>query len=171
MEKFSLYDDEPKTNVQTSTIQVEENELLITVDFSRETFGQMVEKVRQITETTPDNVEINIFILSGYEPHSDAGLFLEYVKSLARPFKFFFRGILHLEFLKLLSFLNVWVNEGSKLKYDPTRLNEFQTQLLSFPQVFRNFFQRYIDEYHKYKGLMYFDITELKTLGFNFQTY
>ena len=81
------------------------------------------------------------------------------------------RGIIHLDFMQILSFPNLYLIQGSKLKFDPKRLQEFQVELLQFPQVFRVYFQRYIDEYHKYKSEVYFDMTEMKTLGFNFQTY
>ena len=42
---------------------------------------------------------------------------------------------------------------------------------MSYPNVFRQYFQRFIDEYHKFKGDVYLDVTELKTLGFNFEIY
>jgi hypothetical protein len=168
---FNLYEEKRSNETGQSSIQPTDNDLLITVDFSKETFGEMVEKVRTLTEQISDTTELNIFILSGYEPHKDAGLFLDYLKSLNRTIRFFFRGIIHLEFLKLLSFLNVHVNEGSKLKYDTSRTHEFQKQLMIFPAVFRNYFQRFIDEYNKFNGEIYLDVTEMKTLGFDFKIY
>jgi len=181
MENINLYNEVPRhtdrrdvTGTSTTFIDNEpefDNEILITLDFSKETFGEMVEKVRKVAQDLPELSEINLFILSGYLPHPDAALFLEYIKSLRRPFKFLVRGIIHLDFMQILSFPNLYLIQGSKLKFDPKRLQEFQVELLQFPQVFRVYFQRYIDEYHKYKSEVYFDMTEMKTLGFNFQTY
>lgn len=170
MNQFNLYDDESKPS-NSNPEEGSNTDLLITLDFSKETFGEMVEKVRTIAQNVPESLELNLFILSGYNPHPDSGLFLEYIKSLKRPFNIYVRGIVHLEFMKLLSFPNLWLIEGTKLRFDPTRLQEFQTELLNFPNVFRIYFQRYIDEYHKYKSEVYFDMTEMKTLGFNFQIY
>lgn len=169
-EKFSLYDEED-SHPTNKTLYPDANDLLIIVDFSKETFGEMVEKVRSVSEQVSDTTELNIFILSGYSPHRDAGLFLGYIKSLNRPFKFFVRGIIHLEFLKLLSFLNVYLNENCKLKFDTNRTHEFQKELMLFPTVFRNYFQRFIDKYNTLNGEIYLDVTEMKTLGFDFKTY
>lgn len=168
---FNLYEEKRPNETGQPSIQPTENDLLITVDFSKETFGEMVEKVRNIIELLPNTVELSLFMICGYKPHPDAGLFLDYIKNLPRPIKFYFRGIIHLEFLKLLSFLNVHVNEGSKLKYDTSRTHEFQKQLMIFPAVFRNYFQRFIDEYNKFNGEIYLDVTEMKTLGFDFKIY
>lgn len=176
-EKFSLYGE---TNASTTDAAIEnnpltepdrENEVLITLDFSKETFGQMVEKVRNVTESRPESIQLNFFILSGFSPHPDSALILGYIKSLKRDCKFFVRGIIHLEFLDIFTCPNLYINSNSKLKFDPTKLQEIQNQLLRFPDVFRIYFQRYIDVYHKFKGSEYLDVTELKTLGFNFETY
>lgn len=169
--KFNLYEETRPNGTGQPHIQSTENDLLITVDFSKETFGEMVEKVRLIIQPLPSTTEVNIFILSGYNPHPDAGLFLDYVKGLDRSFNFFFRGIIHLEFLKLLLLENVFVHEGSKLKYDTNKTHEFQKQLMLFPTVFRNYFQRFIDSYNKLSGEIFMDVTEMKALGFTFQTY
>lgn len=164
-----LYGDlEPKVK---SNNTVANDDILIVLDFSKETFGEMVEKVRNIIESTPDHVDVNLFILSGYNPHPDAGLFLDYLKKLPRTFRLFFRGIIHIEFMKIFSNPNLHINENSKFKFDPKRTHEFQSNLMAFPNVFRQYFQRFIDEYHKFKGDVYLDVTELKTLGFNFETY
>lgn len=164
-----LYGDlTPKPKQQNA---VQDNDILIVLDFSKETFGEMVEKVRTIIEATPDSVEVNLFILSGYNPHPDAGLFLDYLRALPRTFRLFFRGIIHIEFMKIFSNPNLHINENSKFRFDPNRTHEFQTNLMAFPNVFRQYFQRFIDEYYKFKGEVYLDVTELKTLGFNFETY
>lgn len=168
---FNLYEEKTINTPAQSGIQPSENSILITVDFSKETFGEMVEKVRTIIEPLPDDLQVNLFMICGYVPHPDAGLFLDWIRSLNRPMQFYFRGIIHLEFLKLLSFLNVNVNEGSKLKFDTKRTHEFQKQLMMFPAVFRNYFQRFIDEYNKLNGELYLDVTEMKTLGFDFKIY
>ena len=98
---FNLYEEKPITIAGQSPIQPSVNSILITVDFSKETFGEMVEKVRTIIEPLPDDLQVTLFMICGYVPHPDAGLFLDWVRSLNRPMQFYFRGIIHLEFLKL----------------------------------------------------------------------
>lgn len=166
---MNLYEEEKpgQSTIKTEII----DEILITVDFSKETFGEMVEKVRTKIESNPNVNEINIFILSGYNPHPDAGLFLDYLRSIPKMFRLFVRGIIHIEFMKIFANPNLFIIEGSKFKFDPKRTHEFQTNLMAYPNVFRQYFQRFIDEYHKFNGDVYLDLTELKTLGFNFQIY
>ena len=43
--------------------------------------------------------------------------------------------------------------------------------LMNDPKTFRAFVQRFIDEYNKQISNFYLDITELKTIGFNFETF
>ncbi len=166
---MNLYEEE-KPRQPTTKTEIND-EILITVDFSKETFGEMVEKVRTKIESNPHVNEINIFILSGYNPHPDAALFLDYLRSIPKLFRLFVRGIIHIEFMKIFANPNLFIIEGSKFKFDPKRTHEFQTNLMAYPNVFRQYFQRFIDEYHKFNGDVYLDLTELKTLGFNFQIY
>lgn len=166
---MNLYEEE-KPRQTTNKTEIND-EILITVDFSKETFGEMVEKVRTKIESNPNVNEVNIFILSGYNPHPDAGLFLDYLRSVPKMFRLFVRGIIHIEFMKIFANPNLFIIEGSKFKFDPKRTHDFQTNLMAYPNVFRQYFQRFIDEYHKFNGDVYLDLTELKTLGFNFQIY
>lgn len=171
MNQFNLYNEKSTTRQVTGHDFDTNDEILIVLDFSKQTFGEMVDKVRSVIENVDPEVEINLFMVCGYNPHPDAGLFLDYLKSVTFKFRLFFRGIIHVEFLKIFSSANLSIKEGSKFKFDPKRTHEFQTELLSFPNIFRNYFQRFIDDYHKLKGETYFDLTELKTLGFNFEIF
>lgn len=166
--KFNLYqDDEPQRSIQTS----ENDDFPVTIDLEKDSISEMIQKVRNYTLDKPDQFRFNLYIVAGFTVKPDIELFIDYLKRLPFQFEIYIRGVIHPSFIHILTFDNVFLEQKVRLLYKVDELHLLMKNLMNDPKMFRAFVQRFIDEYNKQISNFYLDITELKTIGFNFETF
>lgn len=170
---FNLYEDESTNETQqvTNNARTANDETILFLDIERDSLFELTQKIRNFTINRPSGSEIKVYIVSGHTANRDLSIFVDYVKSLDYDFTFIIRGIVHCDFLQLLVSPKTLVESNTKFFYCRQRLHDTMASLMENPKVFRLFVQRFIDHYHKQPSDFYLDVTELQTLGFEFQTY
>lgn len=166
--KFNLYqDDEPKSSFQTNT----DDEFPVTIDLERDSISEMIQKVRNYTLDKPNDYNFKLYIVAGFTVKPDIELFIDYLNRLEVNFQIFIRGLIHPSFVHILNFPNVFLEQKVRLIYKTDELHLLMKNLMKEPKTFRTFIQRFIDEYNRQISDFYLDVTELKTIGFNFETF
>jgi len=168
MEKFNLYqEDEPKGSFQTN----EDDEFPVTIDLERDSISEMIQKVRNYTIDKPNDYKFKLYIVAGFTVKPDIELFIDYLNRIPFKFEIYIRGLIHPSFVHILNFPNVLLEQKVRLIYKTDELHLLMRNLMKEPKVFRTFVQRFIDDYNRQISNFYLDITELKTIGFNFETF
>ena len=168
--KFLYGEDEDVVQPITSNNQPISNELMIYLDFEKDSILELTQKVRTFTIHKPDNIEINLYIISGHNCKKDVELFIQYLSKLNYNFIVYIRGIIHPYFIHLLFDKNVFIEGQVKMLYRKDLLHDLLTNLMLNPKIFKTFVQRFIDQYNKFPEC-YIDVTELKQIGFEFETF
>lgn len=179
MDKFNLYDELSRHNTYTSNntpiikgspLYSEPDERLIEIDLSEpETLYTMSKRVRDHLKDKPDDYELTVYLVCGNVPSKDAGLFAEYLKDVTQPIVVAFRGIIHFDFIHLFISNKVYVNTSSQIMYSRAKLHDTMKNFMIKPDSFKRFMQRFIDEYWKLNENNLLPISELKTLGIEFE--
>ena len=169
-EKFNLYEDndrkDPNLSEQPLGTGVSDP-IIVYVNFNDE-LPNLIKPIREILEDKPEGFRLGIYIVTGFQVNSDIVLFLDYLKTIEEIFDltYYIRGIIHPDFISILFKENVFVEKGLRLSYRRDTLHQLLTKLMTKPDIFRKFMQRFIDEYHKFQIHEMIDLTELELIGF-----
>lgn len=165
---YNIYDDDPKTKTTQSDFNIE---LLIFLDFEKQSVSDLIKSVRDVVMDKPDGTNIQLYIISGYECKPDIDIFVNYLSTLQYDFTIIIRGIIHPYFIQLLEYNEVRIEQNSKLIYRKEHLHDLLKNLIKNSNVFRTTIQFFIEKLNTVHESTLLDVTDLKSLGFKFQTY
>lgn len=178
MEKFNLYD-EPRPGTFTgnkttilpdSPLNNYNDESMVEIDISEpETLYTMSKGIREHLKDKPDDYELTVYLVCGNVPSKDAGLLADYLKDVVQPIVVAFRGIIHFDFIHLFINNTVYINTQSQVMYSKMKLHDTMKNFMIKPECFKKFMQRFVDEYWKLNEGNLLPISELKTLGIEFE--
>lgn len=167
--KFNIYGDEKSNLIADS---VNSSPIDIEIDLSQGSLYSLITPIREFLRDKPEDRIITIYLVCGQTYSPDVHLFVEFLKSVSNPLKIVFRGIIHMDFVSLfLDYPNSQVDSKCKLIYSKSKLHNFMKQLLQDPLIFRTFLERFIDHYHKLEDGVQFDVTEMKIMGIQIETF
>jgi hypothetical protein len=176
-QKFNLYEDEPNhrqiaDNSEQTSGDLVSDTTIVYLDFTKP-LPELIKPIRDYLEDKPEGHSVGIYIVCGYEFNRDVSLFIEYINSIKQTFnfQFYFRGLVHSEFIQLLFFENIYFEKDVKLVYRQDSLHLLLKNLMKSPEIFRKFIQRFIDEYNKVNVFGLIDLIELETIGFKIQKF
>lgn len=174
-EEFNLYGDSRQTSptsTKASTYVVSDSIILYVNPTN--SLPELIEPIRNLLEDKPDNFSFSLYIVSGKEIHQDFELFVKYLKGLmgtGNGISFYFRGILHYQFIPLLTLDSTFVAETCKFHYSPKTLHFLLKNLLEEKGLAEKFMQRFVHDYKNYDFDLYLNLSELEVIGFNLKTF
>jgi hypothetical protein len=164
--KFSLYEDTNRKIFSKFIAPDQLEERVLDINISEpETLYSMSSKVREFLKDKPEDYELTLYLVCGNIPSKDAGLFAEYLKDLTQPIVVVFRGIVHFDFIHLFLDNLVYLNTSSQIQYSKIKLHDTMKNLLTKPDTYKKFVQRFVDEYWKLNEGNMLPISELEALG------
>lgn len=175
--KFNLYEDEPDNrqvvdNSEQTSRDLVSDSIIVYLNFNDE-LPNLIKPIRDELKDKPDGFKLNIYIVCGNNCNKDIPLFIDYLNSIEEDYDFtyFIRGIIHSEFISILNKEKVYIENSSKLIYRQEKLHLLLKNLIQVPNIFKKFFQRFIDEYSRFPSETFIDLTELETIGFKIQKF
>lgn len=171
MPNFNLYEDDISSLSGSPNGGNNDSDILIEIDLGeKSTLFDLCKPIRDYLSDKPEDLKLTVYLVCGMTSSSDASLFIDFLKTVSNPISIVFRGVIHISFIELfLRFDDVVVIPGSTFRFSEKDLHQFMKKLLAKPELYRNFIQRYSDQYWKLKEGDYIDIDELILLGIKLQ--
>ncbi len=169
--KFSLYDEEEPIS-KTETSESTSTGIDLEIDLSSGTLYALINPIREFLKDKPEDRLLTVYLVCGNTCSSDVCLFVDFLKTVTNPLRIVFRGIIHMDFIKLfLTYPNIYVDSTCKMIYVKNKLHNFISDLLINPNILRAFLQRFVETYHNLSDESTLDISELNLIGIQIEKF
>lgn len=171
--KFSLYDDEVVESTDSNILVISSaNQIDVEINLSEGTLFDLINPIREFIKDKPEDRLITVYLVCGNTCSNDVCLFVDFLKTVSNPLRIAFRGIIHMNFIKLfLEYPDIRVDAKCRMIYSKDKLHSFMTDLLINPNIFRTFLQRFVNDYYKLETGSAIDVTELNLIGIQIEKF
>lgn len=171
--KFSLYDEEDTVEETTTEFKTPStNTIDVEINLSEGTLFDLINPIREFLKDNPEDRLITVYLVCGNTCSNDVCLFVDFLKTVSNPLRIVFRGIIHMDFIKLfLEYPDIRVDAKCRMIYSKDKLHSFMTDLLINPNIFRTFLQRFVNDYYKLETGSTIDVTELNLIGIQIEKF